>query len=234
MTDPVPGVPCKGFEVDRDGVPTRLTRINVGCGYTRYIDCVNVDIATDVGADVVCDVQFNTPFPDDTFDSVYCSHVIEHLPHPLRFMQELARICAPGAVAIFKLPYGSSDNAWEDPTHVRPYFLSSFGYFSQAAYAGADYGYRGDWTTIGRELLVAKDRGFERYYNDLPALLALVMIQRNVVDEMKVTLRNIKPIRNVDEAVEQAPITFQFQTPRPKKSDADTLTIQLPSGVKPS
>jgi SAM-dependent methyltransferase len=231
VTDPVPGLTCKGFNVDRDGVPVRVTRINVGCGRTLYIDCCNVDINPDNQPDVICDVQQRTPFDDDTFDSVYCSHLIEHLPNPLAFMQELARICCPGAVAIFRVPYGSSDNAWEDPTHVRPYFIDSFGYFSQAAYSGADCGYRGDWTCVNRELVIKPDRGWERFKDNLPELLGYVMTQRNVVDEMKITLRNVKPIRGL-EAVESAPISFAF---RPSQhAAANESSIVLPNGAKPS
>jgi hypothetical protein len=46
-------------------------------------------------------------------------------------MEELHRIAKPNAKVVFKVPYGSSDRAFEDPTHVRQYFLHSFDYFCQ-------------------------------------------------------------------------------------------------------
>lgn len=203
---------CLGYEVVRNDQLQRVTRLNVGCGHTRYLDCCNVDISSVVEPDVVFDfTKHPWPFQADTFSSVYCSHVLEHISEPLPFMEELARVCCHGAVAMFRLPYGSSDNAWEDPTHVRPYFLDSFGYFSQAAYGGADYGYKGDWTTIKRELTIRQDRGYEAFREDLEALLAIVMVQRNVVDEYKVIARNIKPPRSPAQAREASPISFQFQ-----------------------
>jgi SAM-dependent methyltransferase len=208
------GLACLGYEVVRDGQLVRVTRVNIGSGHSRFIDCVNLDASEVVGADVICNVEGPDQmgcFQSDTFSSVYCSHVIEHLDNPLRFMQELSRICCHGALACFKLPYGSSDNAWEDPTHKRPYFLDSFGYFSQAAYAGADYGYRGDWTAVKRRLTIKSGRGFEHFKNDLEALMAIVMVQRNVVDEMTVFVRNVKPIRDPATAREACPIEFQFQ-----------------------
>ena len=224
------GLSCLGYEVVRDDQLVRVTRLNVGCGHTRYLDCCNVDITADVEPDIIMDVtQRPWPFQADTFSSVYCSHLIEHLTNPLPFMEELARVCCPGAIAMFKLPYGSSDNAWEDPTHVRPYFIDSFGYFSQAAYAGADYGYRGDWSGMKRELVIKKDRGYEAFKDDLQALLACVMVQRNVVDEMKVVVRNIKPIRLPQDAKEACPITFQFQTTRPSIDDEAGNTKEQPS-----
>lgn len=206
------GIKCLGYEVVRDDQLVRVTRLNLGCGWRGFIDCCNVDISADVQPDVVCDLtQRPWPFQADTFSSVFCSHLLEHIRDPLAFMEELARVCAPGAVAMFKVPYGSSDNAWEDPTHARPYFLDSFGYFSQGAYGGADYGYRGDWTIMKRELLIRGNRGFEQLSNDLETLLGVVMIQRNVVDEMKVIVRNVKPIRIPSMAREASPISFQFQ-----------------------
>ena len=60
-------------------------------------------------------------------------------------MQELWRIAKPNAKMVIRVPHGASDDAWEDPTHVRAYFSNSFGYYSQPYYWRADYGYRGDW-----------------------------------------------------------------------------------------
>jgi SAM-dependent methyltransferase len=210
------GLKCLGYEVVRDDQLKRVTRLNIGCGRSGFLDSVNADISPDVLPDVIFDFTKRPwPFQTDTFSSVYCSHVLEHVVDPLSFMQELARVCCPGAIAMFKLPYGSSDNAWEDPTHVRPYFLDSFGYFSQGAYVGADYNYRGDWTLISRELLIRANRGFEQFATDLNSMLAIVMVQRNVVEEMKVVARNIKPIRSPEDAKESSPISFQFQNKPP-------------------
>ncbi len=73
-------------------------------------------------------------------------------------MEELHRIARPGAKTTFRLPCGSSDDAFADTTHVRLYFLRSFGFFSQPFYFKADYGYRGDWFTDKITLLVEAQR----------------------------------------------------------------------------
>ena len=224
-------IPCKGYRVVRDkakglgtSLPRRVARLNLGCGKLKFDDCVNLDASVDVKPDVVFNLDHTPsvrlPFDEDTFNSVYMSHILEHLKHPLAVMQELARVCSPNAVAIIKVPYGSSDNAWEDPTHLRPYFLDSFGYFSQAAYTVADYGYRGDWTIVERELRVMADKGLEEYANNLPQLLGLVMTHRNIVDEYKVVLRNVKPIRTPETARESAPISFNIPKPTPARASA--------------
>jgi SAM-dependent methyltransferase len=202
-------IPCKGY-VGRDGV--RRTRLNLGCGTTKYVECVNIDISPSVEPDVILDLNTAAlwPFEPDTFNQVYASHILEHIRDPLRMMENLWRVCAPGAIAVFKLPYGSSDNAWEDPTHVRPYFLDSFGYFSQAAYGGADYGYRGDWSIVERALHLWEDKDLESFKDDLQQLLGVVMTHRNIVREFKVVLRCIKPARDPANAREAAPISFGF------------------------
>lgn len=214
---------ARGVEVERDGEKVRVFRLNPGCGARKFHDCCNVDISEKWGADFVVDIDnphswwravgrenYVPLFAEDTFDSVYCSHTLEHLRNPLIFMQELHRICVDKAMAIFKVPYGSSDNAWEDPTHVRPYFLDSFGYFAQSAYAGADYGYKGDWRIVERELLIRGGLELEELKDDLERLMGLVMSQRNVVEEMKVIVQCVKPAREPGTSREAAPIMFKF------------------------
>jgi SAM-dependent methyltransferase len=215
-------IPCKGYMVVRDDQPRRVARLNLGCGGMKFTDCVNVDKNGILNPDVQLDLdRMNRwPFEDDTFNSVYASHILEHLTRPLSMMQELSRVCAPNAIAIIKVPYGSSDNAFEDPTHQRPYFLDSFLYFSQAAYTGADYGYRGDWTVVDRQLRLVAGKDLHNYEHDLNALMGLVMTHRNIVEEFKVVLRNVKPIRLPATAHESAPISFNIPQPVPAVSPA--------------
>lgn len=40
-----------------------------------------------------------TPFPDSSFDGVYCSNVLEHTPDPSAMLDEIARITRPGGWA---------------------------------------------------------------------------------------------------------------------------------------
>lgn len=133
-------------------------RLNVGCGRTPMPGWINLDSRALAGVDVVADLEqcahAPLPFDSDSIDEILVSHVIEHIRSPLPMMQELHRVARPGALATIRVPYGSSDEAWEDPAHVRPYFLQSFGYFSQPYYWRADYGYRGDWRPLKTTLLM--------------------------------------------------------------------------------
>lgn len=171
-------------------------KLHLGCGRNVLPEWTNVDSAPLPGVDVVFDLdacrERPLPFPDDSVDEFLASHVIEHLSHPLPFMQELHRVARPGAKAVFRVPYGSSDDAFEDPTHVRQYFINSFGYFSQPYYWRADYGYRGDWTTEVVTLVVDARKYAGK---DAAHVMSEVHSLRNVVKEMIVELKAVKPIR---------------------------------------
>lgn len=171
-------------------------RLHLGCGRTILPDWVNLDVQPGSGVDVVADLdkcgESPLPFEADTFDEFLASHLFEHLRNPLPFMQEIHRIAKPGAKAVFKVPFGSSDDAYEDPTHVRQCYLNTFGFFSQPSYWRADYGYRGDWN-IERILLAVSKKRFQG--KSAEETMADVTRLRNVVQEMTVVLIAVKPIR---------------------------------------
>lgn len=57
--------------------------------------------------DIVChDLRRGVPFPDRTFDVVYHSHLLEHLPRAAaeRFTRECWRVCCPGGVLRIVVP----------------------------------------------------------------------------------------------------------------------------------
>ena len=171
-------------------------KLNLGAGRNPIDGYVNLDRADLPGIDVVHDLEsFPLPFDDDTFDEIVGVDLIEHITDALGLMAELWRIATADAVCVFGLPYGSSDDAWEDPTHVRPYFVNSWGYFSQPYYWRADYGYRGDWQPEELRLDVNCD-------GDTTAdVMAQVMALRNVVSRQTITLRAVKPARPCDRSL---------------------------------
>lgn len=63
---------------------------------------------------VNCDIA-QTPFCSDEFDLIYCSHVLEHVPHDRAAMKELYRILAPQGLLVVMVPigHGSTDESPE-------------------------------------------------------------------------------------------------------------------------
>ena len=64
----------------------------------------------------ITDIQY----PDDTFDVIYCSHVLEHVPDDRTAMRELARVLKPGGWALIAVPILRRDKTFEDPAITSP------------------------------------------------------------------------------------------------------------------
>ena len=177
-------------------------RLNLGCGRDIRGGWVNIDCAPMPGVDHVADFDGKPalPFDDDSVAYSEGSHVIEHLRDPLPFMEELWRVTKPGGTALFRCPYGSTDDADEDPTHVRRMFQRSWDYFAQPAYWRADYGYRGDWQPERVTLtLFPEFAGFGG-----AELASMIRLQRNVVAEMAAELRCVKPRRDPEQRLQES------------------------------
>lgn len=173
-------------------------RLHFGCGRDIRPGWVNVDAQALPGVDMVVDLEHRLPFDDDSVAELLGNHVLEHIREPLKLMQELHRVAVPGATLALSMPHGASDDAWEDPTHVRPYFLHSFGYFSQPFWWKSDIGYRGDWQP--EQIALSVDAA--RVDGMTPRqMLDLVQRERNVVLEMRVLLTAVKPIRAQDRSL---------------------------------
>ncbi|MFO1126363.1 MAG: methyltransferase domain-containing protein [Methylocystis sp.] len=183
-------------------------RLNLGCGRNRIQGWVNIDRIASEGVDLVADITYPLPFSDDSVDEILLSHVLEHIWDALGLMQELHRIAKPDASLKIAVPYGSSDDAWEDQTHVKPYFVKSFGAFAQPYYWRASYEYSGDWQAEEIALVIA-----ERFRGQRPEeIMAAVNRERNVVSEMMAKLVAIKPAREQSMALMTQPkITLLFE-----------------------
>jgi SAM-dependent methyltransferase len=80
------------------------------------------------------------PFPEATFDAIYCSHVLEHVPDDRRAMREFYRVLKPGGWAILLVPITVAGATFEDPTVVDPVErLRLFGQEDHVRRYGPDY-----------------------------------------------------------------------------------------------
>ncbi len=57
-------------------------------------------------------------FAENSFDLVYCSHVIEHVSDFIAFAEKLEKVSKKYVVVICPLP---NPSFWDEPTHVRPF-----------------------------------------------------------------------------------------------------------------
>jgi SAM-dependent methyltransferase len=68
----------------------------------KNIDYSTTDLFSPL-ADVKADIC-NLPFEDNSYDIIFCNHVLEHIPDDTKAMQELFRVLKPGGMAILQIP----------------------------------------------------------------------------------------------------------------------------------
>jgi hypothetical protein len=107
-------------------------RLNLGCGAKHLDGYLNVDKFGD--PDLQFDLEtFPYPWGGNSVAEIEMHHILEHLGQQteiyLKIIQELYRICKPGAKVHITVPHHRSDRFFHDPTHVRvitPVGLSMF------------------------------------------------------------------------------------------------------------
>lgn len=80
-----------------------------------YVTLDRFNPAADVQADLT-----DLPFPDDRFDMVVSSHVLEHVPDDRAALREIARVLKPSGLAVLLFPYDSKGPTREDPAMDTP------------------------------------------------------------------------------------------------------------------
>lgn len=85
--------------------------------------------------DYVCDAA-QIPVPDDSFDAVLCTEVLEHHAQPVELIKELGRILKPGGRLLISAPLGSGIH--QEPYHYyggfTPYWYRTF--LPESGFAG--------------------------------------------------------------------------------------------------
>lgn len=83
----------------------------------------------------IADIQY----ADQSFDVIYCSHVLEHVPDDKQAMREFFRVLKKGGWAIFLVPI-TSEKTFEDPSIVDPKErLKTFGQENHVRRYGPDF-----------------------------------------------------------------------------------------------
>jgi SAM-dependent methyltransferase len=86
--------------------------LNFGCGTNIMQGFDNLDLK---------DFDFNRahyPIKNDTYGYVYSRHVLEHLREPEKVLNELHRICKPGAVIDIIVPHLNNSGAFSMLGHI--------------------------------------------------------------------------------------------------------------------
>jgi SAM-dependent methyltransferase len=120
----------RGEERMRFRAAARLARVapdaavlDIGCrdgGLQAYlppgIRYQGMDISPEFAAPaiVIQDISAGIPFPDASFDHVFCIEVLEHVPNPFGALTEIHRVLRPGGVLALSVPnpYHAKELIW--------------------------------------------------------------------------------------------------------------------------
>ena len=90
------------------------------CFYKLFKKQSNLKYTTGDYNSPIADVHFDlhhAPFEDNTYDVIFCNHVLEHVEDANQCMRELYRIMKPGGWGIFQVPLDTTRaTTLEDPT----------------------------------------------------------------------------------------------------------------------
>ena len=105
----------------------------------KNLDYITSDLESPI-ADVKADIC-NLPFQDNSFDVVFCNHVLEHIPNDTKAMQELFRVLKKGGFGIFQIPQDiSREKTFEDASITDKIERTKiFGQYDHVRVYGRDY-----------------------------------------------------------------------------------------------
>ena len=112
--------------------------------YKRFKKQTNIEYTTtdllSPLADVKADIC-NLPFEDNTYDVIFCNHVLEHIPDDTKAMKEMFRVLKPGGMGIFQIPQDlSRASTFSDDTIVdQKERAKIFGQYDHVRMYGRDY-----------------------------------------------------------------------------------------------
>lgn len=112
--------------------------------YKRFRKMKNLNYTTcDLNspiADVKADIQ-ELPFEDNSFDVIFCNHVLEHVENDKKTLKELFRVMKPEAWGIFQVPIRYQlEKSFEDPSITdHKERIEKFGQYDHVRVYGMDY-----------------------------------------------------------------------------------------------
>ena len=146
-----------------------MRHLDIGCGPNKQPGYLGLDYWPFLGVDIVRDLRRGLPFDDDSVDSIYSSHCIEHFAGAdlIFLIEEMWRVSKPGAGWTIIVPDASSPNMHKDPMHCSYWYEESFDLWrvnEQGEYlifVGPGYGRRAKLGVLGTAVNDNSDRLYQ-------------------------------------------------------------------------
>ena len=105
----------------------------------KNLDYLTSDLESPI-ADVKADIC-DLPFADNSFDVVFCNHVLEHISDDTKAMQELFRVMKKGGFGVFQIPQDiTRETTFEDNSITdKKERAKIFGQYDHVRIYGKDY-----------------------------------------------------------------------------------------------
>jgi SAM-dependent methyltransferase len=127
-----------------DEMPKKMLHIAPEIAFEpRLKQIANLDYLTgdlfDPNVMVKVDIT-DIPFADSSFDAIFCSHVMEHVPDDKQALREFVRVLSPGGWAIFLVPIRMDRHTDEDLEVTDPLERERrFGQYDHVRFYGCDF-----------------------------------------------------------------------------------------------
>lgn len=105
----------------------------------KNLDYISADLYSPI-VDVKADI-LDLPFENESFDIIFCNHVLEHIVDDRKAMSEMFRVMKKGGWGIFQVPMKNSlEKTYEDFTITDPKEKQKhFGQYDHVRWYGMDY-----------------------------------------------------------------------------------------------
>jgi SAM-dependent methyltransferase len=181
-------------------------KLNLGSGYKRYPDFINVDADPNCKPDHLVNLETDIlPFPDNSVDTIIAHHILEHMGSGyFHLLKELYRVCKHGAIIDIRVPHPTHEVFLNDPTHKRPITVDGLRLFSKQ-FNQLEIQRGGSSSTLG----IMHDVDFEiiryefihdPYYDEIKKTLPHAQLERlfrealNVCIEIHIQLMVVKDV----------------------------------------
>lgn len=114
------------------------------CFLKRFRKLKNLDYTTTDLLSPIADVKADIcalPFEDNSYNIIFCNHVLEHIPDDTKAMQELYRVMKPGGMGVFQIPQDLSrtETFEDDSIKNQKERTRIFGQYDHVRVYGRDY-----------------------------------------------------------------------------------------------